>query len=133
MSTVSSNESTNVNDSTVINRALKEKQRGPAKTEFFEPLTDQTMIEKVRLTVKLHTNNYFIDKPESEFSSIEPAIRPNKAVPSNFKVMFRDFSSKNKRLAWVMQNIEKDFCNEFKEKYPAFKKLAVVHDLAAKI
>ena len=104
-----------------------------AKMQYIESLTDQTMIEKVRLTVKLHNSNYFINTPETEFNSIEATIRTNKLIPTNFKSMFRDFVSKNKKLAWVMDHIDDEFCSAFKKEYPSSKTLSAVHKIAGEI
>ena len=76
MSTESNVNNININDATPI------KTKKPAKSLYFEPLTDQSMTEKVRLTVQLHNKNYFIGLPQSEFESIEVAIRPNQVIPS---------------------------------------------------
>jgi hypothetical protein len=91
------------------------------------------MTEKVRLTVQLHNKNYFIGLPQSEFESIEVAIRPNQVIPSNYASIYRDSFNKNKKLAWVIQNIDEPYCHEFKGIYQTFKKLADVLALAAKI
>ena len=52
---------------------------------------------------------------------------------TNYPVFFRDSCNKNKKLAWVMKNLEKPFCTEFKEKYASYKNLAAVHEAAIDI
>ena len=47
------------NDVNAYVTTTKPKTKKPAKNIFFEPLTDQSMVEKVRLTVKLHNDKYY--------------------------------------------------------------------------
>jgi hypothetical protein len=109
------------------------KSKKPAKNTYFEPLTDQTMVEKVRLTVELHNKNYFIGASETEIQLIEKAIRPCTPIPSNYISTYRDSYNKNKKLAWVMEHINDPCCTEFKNNYTTQRTLAEVIALASKI
>ena len=56
-------------------------------------------------------------------------IRPLKAITSQFKIDFKDFIAKNKKLAWILENIDKDF----KDSYEDERQLSKVLDKACAI
>ena len=81
-----------------------------AKSQVFRKLPHSLSIrEKVELIVKLHDNNYFLDKSEAELKKVDKRIRPLQKVTKKHLDAIRPTKGLNAKLSWVMQNKDKPF------------------------
>jgi hypothetical protein len=117
---------------------LSVKHKDYNYNDFFQKFPPHlSMSEKVRLTCELYENNYFIGKELKELDDIEPYIKPLKAVSASFSSKTVDYFTQitclHKKLSWVMERIDEEFCKTFKETYTTKTQLKEVQTLAATV
>ena len=89
------------------------------ETYFRKFPKELTITEKIKYTVELYNNNYFIDRDVRELDYIDEHIRPMQTVPRTYLREFKDQVAKNKKLSWVFARMDSPFAEEFKQQYEA--------------
>ena len=95
--------------------------------------------DKMPLKEKLHNlclleqNNYFIDQPLTSLDHVNDNIKPIKQVPSNFRALNKWRCLMNQKLNFVWKNMDKDFCQEFKNQLDKFTSVDNAYGLATKL
>ena len=96
------------------NRVNSYSDRDYAEGKVFRKLSNGlTIEEKINLTVELHNNNYFLEQPVESLAHVDKRIRPLQRVTKQYLHNMRSTKNLNKKLSWVIQNKEEDFCREF--------------------
>ena len=87
--------------------------------ELFKKFTGaSTICDKLKIHAARFDNDYFfnqdLEQIEEENEFIKPLV---KITPSKYKQISRDVKCKGKKLSFALENIESDYCLEFKIKY----------------
>jgi hypothetical protein len=86
---------------------------------LFPKMLKLTIKRKIELTVIRYKNNYFLNKSASDIATVPDEIRPLKPITQEIykKCIKYDMRAKEKKLAWVFDNMDKDYAKSFKELY----------------
>lgn len=101
--------------------------------DHFNTFNDKMCIkDKIKNLCLLEQNNYFIDKPLDSLDHVDVIIRPIKRVPQNFRSLNKWSCQMNQKLNFVWQNINADFCEDFKKQLENFTSVDKAYGEATK-
>jgi hypothetical protein len=91
------------------------KSNSQNKSQFFKTMPRGfSLKKKVKLTVELHKNDYFIGVPIHEIDEgVSRHITPIKTVTNQYSLICKDAICKNTKLAWLYDKQSEPFCSEF--------------------
>ena len=90
----------------------------------------------IKVAASLFDNDYFFNGDLEEIDEDNEFIKPLcKITPSKIKKISRDVKCKGKKLSFAFENIEQEFCREFKFKYEEqqFKNISDGESIASNI